>query len=70
MVQYQVGCFQSTVEDLDTLRSSNCQDLLSLHLYQLGQLVRRYRNKWNQAQVRLQRKMVFDVDWNLVCMVS
>ena len=70
MVQYQVGCFQGTVEDLHTLRSNHCQDLFRLHLYQLGQLVKRYRNKWNQAQVGLQRKMIFDVDWNVVCMVS
>ena len=70
MVQYQAGCFQGTVEDLHNLRSSHCQDLLRFHLYQLGQLVKRYRNKWNQAQVELQRKMVFDVDWNAVCMVS
>ena len=65
MVQYQ-GCFQGTVEDLHTHR----QDLLRLRLYQLGHLVKLYRNKWKQAQDGLQRKMVFDVDWNVVCMVS
>ena len=69
MVQYQ-GCFQGTVEDLHTHRSSHRQDLLRLRLYQLGHLVKLYRNKWKQAQVGLQRKMVFDVDWNVVCMVS
>ena len=70
MGQYHVRCFQDTVKDLHNLQSIHCQDLLHLHLYQLGQLVKRYSNKWDRAQVGLQRKMVFDVDLNVVCMVS